>query len=95
MTLAAVESGHVVDGSFEHLTIGLSIGKMEERSPKEEIVDQAKRESEWAKARQRIVAMHNKGKSVRQISIATDKSTQWVYAVLKEAGIQFKQRGVR
>lgn len=56
-------------------------------------MSQAKLDAEWAKKRAKIVALHKKDKSVRQIANVIDCSTQWVYVVLKEAGITFKKRG--
>lgn len=58
-------------------------------------MSQAKLEAEWAKKRAKIVAMHNKEKSVRQIANVLDLSTQRVYVVLKEAGFTFKKRGAK
>lgn len=56
-------------------------------------MSQEKRQAEWAKQRAKIVALHKKDKSVRQIANVVDCSTQWVYTVLKEAGITFPKRG--
>ena len=56
-------------------------------------MSQEKRQAEWAKQRAKIVALHKKDKSVRQIANVVDCSTQWVYTVLKEAGVTFPKRG--
>lgn len=86
-------------GSFRfvrpHNTVDNGIvNRQDEIVPKQEYpVSQAKLDAEWAKRRAKILALHNKDKSVRQIANVLELSTQRVYVVLKEAGITFKPRG--
>lgn len=51
-----------------------------------------KLQTEWGKKRQKMISLHNRGKSVREIANVLDISTQRVYVVLKEAGFTFPKR---
>ncbi len=48
-------------------------------------------QKEWAKQRQKFVALHARGKSVRDIANAYGLSTQRVYAALKREGVTFNK----